>query len=94
MTYQEKFEQWWGSDTYSIGNDYKEDTPIYCAHIGWQAAKQDSAAEIAQLQADNLKLREALVMIADESAEELWQGEVAREALASTPAQSRPKEAP
>lgn len=48
----------------------------------------ESNAKLALRDLEIVKLREALVMIADESAEELWQGEVAREALASTPAQS------
>lgn len=60
MNTQESFEKWWDNDTYIVNNGYEEDSPIYWAHIGWQASQADQAKTIAQLQLDNAKLREAL----------------------------------
>ena len=109
MTEQEKFEQWWnktkGTKIKHIGFSSFTAEVMFSA---WQAAKQDSATEIAQLKADefnatadllcihaeNLKLREALEKLANlGSGISPYYGNsqgnmIARQALASTPAQS------
>lgn len=118
MTEQEKFEQWWnktkGTEIKHIGfSSFTEEVMF----LAWQEAKQDSAAEIAelkedmghldrycglrdteiaQLQADNLKLRDSkklalsLLTVNDMSDTYLMGNciSLAKEALASTPAQS------
>lgn len=59
MTIQERFEQW--SNKYAL---YVEPLTTIGRRAdckaAYLAAKQDSAAEIAQLQADNLKLLEVI----------------------------------
>ena len=50
MTDQDKFEKWYASD---LEEPLPTEFPIFgknCLWMGWQAAKQDSAVEIAQLQ--------------------------------------------
>lgn len=49
MTDQDKFEKWYASD---LEEPLPTEFPIFgknCLWMGWQAAKQDSAAEIAGL---------------------------------------------
>jgi hypothetical protein len=59
---REAFEKWWDSDTYKVNNDYLEDTPIYWACIAWQAAQENQAETIAQLEVDSKRLKRALKM--------------------------------
>lgn len=91
MTDQEKFEQWHKTHyrglNYASHNDNYINARVDLDYDIWQAAKQDGAEEIEQLQADNLKLREAL----EACKHDCNTGEVigiAAEALASTPTQS------
>ena len=50
MTDQEKFEQWWGGKPHDYQLDMTKDEKLTMwVWQAWQAAKQDSAAEIAEL---------------------------------------------
>ena len=64
MTDQKKFKQWFKTNiSDKVDTDYCSSVLLTAKadmYMGWKAAKQDSATEIAQLQADNLKLLEVI----------------------------------
>lgn len=45
-----EFNEWWNADLLSKTNPYEEDTPVWWAWEGWQAAVIAKDAEIAELQ--------------------------------------------
>jgi hypothetical protein len=80
MTNQrEAFEKWWDSPTYAVNNDYREDSPIYWADIGWQAAQADQADEIKELK---LKLEQFKALTDDKQTEILRLTEISAGVIA------------
>lgn len=44
-----EFNRWWDADELMQTNPYPEDTPVWWAWEGWQAARAESAKEIEEL---------------------------------------------
>lgn len=60
MTSQEKFEKWYVENSFDLITNPLGSRECSLQRKSWQACEADQADTIAQLQADNAKLRELL----------------------------------